>query len=176
MRRVDLKTIELDPEFITTNLKTMSIFQKLDDDEIKKIMHISQINHFERGEVIIENGKKQSNFYGILKGTVNATIEKDQKKALVATIEAGDIFGETGIFADLKSTAEIKAKEDSYILTINGQKFLNLLKNDHKIGTKVLLFMVYSLIYKMHESHYDSCDTQIKYQRDRIKKFMENYL
>jgi len=77
---------------------------------------------------IIYAGDKADVLYYIVKGTVCVLVEeqKDNKEMVITYLNAGEFFGEMGLFEDGVRSAWIKAKTDCEISEISYSKFREL--------------------------------------------------
>lgn len=86
--------------------------------------------HFEPGEVVFDQGDYGDKIYFIVKGEVE--IIKDG--APVATLRAGDVFGEIALVSDRPRTASVRAKSPLDVVTVSRGAFKKLLA--HLPGVK----------------------------------------
>merc|ERR1712187_317662 len=86
---------------------------------------------FKTGDEIIRQGDSGDTFYVIKTGeaTVTVTVDGAPPKK-VATLKAGDYFGENALLRDEPRTATITASTDLTTLKITREKFKNLGLND----------------------------------------------
>jgi len=77
---------------------------------------------------IIYAGDKADVLYYIVKGTVCVLVEeqKDNKEMVITYLNAGEFFGEMGLFEDGVRSAWVKAKTDCEICEISYSKFREL--------------------------------------------------
>ena len=77
---------------------------------------------------IIFAGDKADVLYYIVKGTVCVLVEeqKDNKEMVITYLNAGEFFGEMGLFDDGVRSAWVKAKTDCEICEISYSKFREL--------------------------------------------------
>ena len=81
--------------------------------------------HFHQGEIIFDEGDFGDKFYSIVKG--EAEIVKDGK--VLATIGAGEIFGEVALLEDSVRNATIRAKTDVDVISVARPAFKHLVTN-----------------------------------------------
>jgi CRP/FNR family cyclic AMP-dependent transcriptional regulator len=92
----------LDP----SQLKRFSLFEGVEDEKLAKIAVFTQIVEFPEGKVIIEEGGYANDFYAIEEGTVQVTKAGEK----VATLGAGDVFGEQGLLERQERSASVIAE------------------------------------------------------------------
>ena len=84
---------------------------------------------------IIYAGDKSDSLYYIIKGSVTVIIEDDDgREMIMAYLNAGDFFGEMGLFDKIGSrSAWIKAKTECEVAEISYTKFREITQHDPKI-------------------------------------------
>ncbi|MBK5115448.1 MAG: cyclic nucleotide-binding domain-containing protein [Thermoleophilia bacterium] len=89
-----------------SQLKRFSLFEGVEDEKLAKIAVFTQIVEFPEGKVIIEEGGYANDFYAIEEGTVQVTKAGEK----VATLGAGDVFGEQGLLERQERSASVIAE------------------------------------------------------------------
>lgn len=84
---------------------------------------------------LIHAGAKSDSLYYIIKGTVSVIIEEDDgREMIMAYLNAGDFFGEMGLFDSVNSrSAWVKAKTECEIAEISYSKFREITQHDARI-------------------------------------------
>jgi len=81
---------------------------------------------FQANNVIIKQGDLGSEFYVIVTGEAKVDIDTDGKQVTVATLKAGDYFGENALLRDEPRTATITAESQMSTLKITRDEFQRL--------------------------------------------------
>ncbi len=89
-----------------SQLKRFSLFEGVEDEKLAKIAVFTQLVEFPEGKVIIEEGGYANDFYAIEEGTVRVTKAGEK----VATLGAGDVFGEQGLLERQERSASVIAE------------------------------------------------------------------
>ena len=89
-----------------SQLKRFSLFEGVADEKLAKIAVFTQLVEFPEGKVIIEEGGYANDFYAIEEGTVQVTKAGEK----VATLGAGDVFGEQGLLERQERSASVIAE------------------------------------------------------------------
>jgi CRP/FNR family transcriptional regulator, cyclic AMP receptor protein len=89
----------------SSQLKRFSLFEGASDESLAKIAPFTQLVEFPEGKVIIQEGGFANDFYAIDEGTVK--VEKGGEE--VATLGAGDVFGEQGLLEKQERSASVIA-------------------------------------------------------------------
>jgi CRP/FNR family cyclic AMP-dependent transcriptional regulator len=84
---------------------------------------------------IIYAGDKSDSLFYIIKGSVTVIIEDDDgREMIMAYLNAGDFFGEMGLFDNLDSrSAWVKAKSECEVAEISYNKFREISSQDSRI-------------------------------------------
>lgn len=85
--------------------------------------------------IVVHKGTTSEALYFLVKGSVTVLIEDDEgREMIVAYLNAGDFFGEMGLFAQEESrSACIKARSECEIAEISYIKFRELVKDNPSI-------------------------------------------
>jgi len=91
-----------------------------------------------KGKVIIRENQQGEAFYVIYKGAV-AVLKKMSffKKKTVATLSAGDYFGEIALVSDEPASATVKAVEESVLFVLFRHDFREILKQNPKLTSVI---------------------------------------
>jgi CRP/FNR family cyclic AMP-dependent transcriptional regulator len=112
------------------------------------------------GEVIIREGDAQESLYTILGGTLHVTTGADDgRQVLLATLGAGDSFGEVSLFDPGRASATAVARSSGLIWKLSRDELNAFLAADALAGVSVLqglLQQACSRIRKMNEKVTDA--------------------
>ena len=90
------------------------------------------------GEVIVRQGERGSCMYVIQSGSVEVIDDGGGRELRLATLEAGDFFGEMAIFERQARSATIRARGESRVLTIDRRTLMRRIQNDPTIAFNLL--------------------------------------
>lgn len=93
---------------------------------------------YQAGEVIIEEGLPGDSAYMIVKGRVEVSQIHRGKKQVFGTLKTGDIFGEMAMVDDKPRSATVTALEETSVLAVHQDAFMDALKNNPLAAGKVL--------------------------------------
>ena len=79
--------------------------------------------HYETGELIYREGDLARNFYTILSGRVQVVRQQAEGESLVASLEAGEYFGEMSLLQGLRHSASVRALTPTDVLIMSGPDF-----------------------------------------------------
>jgi small-conductance mechanosensitive channel/CRP-like cAMP-binding protein len=100
-------------------LRGEPLFQCLDEEQLGALLQRSRLNHFGRGERVIEEGAEGDSMFVLLRGTANVSVAKNGSAIRVGTLHSGECFGEMSLLTGERRTATVRAAADCYVLEIS---------------------------------------------------------
>src|SRR5438270_13131807 len=110
-------------------LRAEPLFQCLSDDQIHNLVKQSDLNHFGRGERVIEEGADGDSMFILLSGAAEVSVAKNGSTIPVATLRSGDCFGEMSLLTGEKRSATVKADGDCYVMEIGKDVMGNVIRD-----------------------------------------------
>lgn len=105
-------------------LKRFALFEGVEDDKLAKIAPFTQLVEFPEGKIIIQEGGYSNDFFAIDEG--NVSVSKDGSE--VATLGAGDVFGEQGLLEHEQRSATVTATSTVRALKIENWELMRMQK------------------------------------------------
>ena len=99
-------------------LRGEPLFQCLSDTQIDNLVRQSALNHFGRGEQVIEEGAEGDSMFVLLRGAAQVSVSKNGSFIPVATLNSGDCFGEMSLLTGERRSATVRAQADCYVMEI----------------------------------------------------------
>ena len=99
-------------------LRGEPLFQCLSDTQIDNLVRQSALNHFGRGEQVIEEGAEGDSMFVLLRGAAQVSVSKNGSLIPVATLNSGDCFGEMSLLTGERRSATVRAQADCYVMEI----------------------------------------------------------
>ena len=93
-------------------------------------------------ERIIEKGQDADKAYMIVSGSVSVYLEEAGKKVELATLEQGEIFGETAIFSEGTYGANVEAIEDTELFAITPDTLNDMLQGSDPLVRAILRMLI----------------------------------
>jgi small-conductance mechanosensitive channel/CRP-like cAMP-binding protein len=99
-------------------LRGEALFQCLSETQLDHLVKQARLNHFGRGERVIEEGADGDSMFILLRGAAKVSVSKNGSTIPVATLSSGDCFGEMSLLTGEKRSATVKADGDCYVMEI----------------------------------------------------------
>ena len=123
----------IETERLVVFLKKIHLFAGLNDDQLGKVSEQCTDETLKAGTPILQEGTQGDTFYLIFSGKVSV-FQKRKKKGKreyelrLATLVAGDYFGEEALLTNQRRSASVRTEEETILLSLPRAKFLALLK------------------------------------------------
>lgn len=130
-----MPTIQDDFSLLRNALQKVDFFYNLSFGELDELIKALRKRKVKKGEIIIKQGEIGDKFYIIGSGEVSVHIKKGLGAAKkVATLSAGDFFGEMALVTDLPRTATVIAEEPTELFVLYKSDFKKILMRNPKIS------------------------------------------
>jgi CRP-like cAMP-binding protein len=153
-------------------LRHHPIFSKIDHKRVQWLLddEVSLERLYPAGTTILREGEVGDSVFVIGSGLVDVTLSGGEgKKASVAALRRGEIFGEMAFFEHRPRSATLVATEASTVLEIKGPKFSALIDEYPDIEFKVLLKMS----ERLRSADALILATQMSNVDDKLRRFEE---
>jgi CRP/FNR family transcriptional regulator, cyclic AMP receptor protein len=120
-------------------LRSVAIFQNLDDGELARVAEVCRTEEFVSGEYIFREGEAGSRLYLILEGDVRISrVVPGSGEEALAVLKPGALFGEMSVFDRSERSTDAISNGGTKVLTISRSDFELLLDFNREIAYKVL--------------------------------------
>ena len=99
-------------------LRGEPLFQCLTDSQVDSLVRRSHLDQFGRGERVIEEGAAGESMFVLLQGNAQVAVQKNGQSIPVATLSAGDCFGEMSLLTGERRSATVHAQGDCFVMEI----------------------------------------------------------
>jgi small-conductance mechanosensitive channel/CRP-like cAMP-binding protein len=119
IERRGARSMDEDHEEARSILRSEPVFECLSDDQLTNLVKDAHLNHFGRGERMIEEGADGDSMFILLRGTAKVSVSKNGTSIQVATLNSGDCFGEMSLLTGEPRSATVRAEGDCYVMEIH---------------------------------------------------------
>jgi CRP-like cAMP-binding protein len=124
---------------LASSLQHAAIFSGLPECDLMRIAGYSEVKELRKGEILFEEGEPVKGFYLVRQGLVEAfRIAADGREQLIHLIHAGESFAEPAVAGLPGYPAHTRALEDSEVVLIRGDAFLNHLREQSDLAMRML--------------------------------------
>ena len=134
----------------------------LDDENdcriLRAVYDSMVIESYQKGDVIIEEGKMGDDFYILYRGKVHIsrkTPAGDEIALADLSSEMNIFFGETALISDDPRTATVKALTDCKCIALSSTKFLAVCDKEPLLGYRVLLKLAQRMAKTVRDTNSD---------------------
>lgn len=143
-------------EEIKQMLEETGFIKNLDRELQDKLVTYMKVEDFKAGDVVFNERDKGDKIYLVDAGqiAIKKSIDWAQGRELIIDFcDPGDFFGEMAIIENLTRSARAEATEDSRLLVIDGEIFLELMRDNPAEFTKLLFSMIRILSNRLRNTH-----------------------
>jgi len=129
-------------------------FRFMSKPELHEMISLGELILYGDREPIITQGESTQSFFAVVSGSVEVNVrEKGGKDVYICTIGDAEVFGEAGIFMEVKRTANVVSLGDSIIFKLSRQRMVGFIKEHPVAGNKILMIIIYSLLKKLKDAN-----------------------
>jgi len=124
----------------TEALSKVPLFSKLEQSKLKLLAFTSELQTFEDGEVVFNEGEAADCAFVVLDGEADifAKTSTDSGEVVVGTLQSNQLLGELGVLTTSPRSATIRAKGRLMMLRIDCDMFLKLLAENPSVALDVM--------------------------------------
>jgi CRP-like cAMP-binding protein len=120
-------------------LKKIPLFADLTENEIYQVMKLSFEKKYTEGSTLFVEGMTGEVLYIIKAGAVEIIKKTDKGEVVLSTLGPGEFLGEMSLIDDSRRSATARVSKESTLVVITKKCFLDMLKADPHITSKLLL-------------------------------------
>ena len=142
-------------------IQLFSDFNLDDENDIRILRAVYDsmvIENYQKGDVIIEEGKFGDMFYILYKGKVKVfrkTPAGDKIALADLSSDMNIFFGETALISDDPRTATVQASTDCRCIALSSTKFLDVCEKEPLLGYRVLLKLAQRMAKTIRDTNSD---------------------
>jgi hypothetical protein len=127
-------------------LRRMKSFAGMDEGQIESFVRYMEVLRCEQFSHIVRKGEHGDAMYLVLEGEVRALAMVDGKESTLATITAGEAFGEISLIDQGPRSSDVVANKESVLLKISSVSFDRLLREAPALAVPFLLGLSRSVV------------------------------
>ena len=135
-------------------LKQMRIFADFGDEEIREVARLALEKIYPAGGKIVKEGELGEGLFTIVEGEVNVTKKLPHSKdvEVLASLKAGDHFGEMGLIDGKIASATILALKPTICFVIKRKDYYDLLAQEPIVAMKLYRFYTKTLCDRLRRT------------------------
>jgi CRP-like cAMP-binding protein len=122
-------------------LRRVKILSDMNDQQLGRFAQMMEVQNVRQFAEIVKLGQPGGAMFLVLEGQVRVRLMIDTRETTLATLEAGEFFGETSLFDEGPRSADVVANTDCVLLKISHSSFIKLAKERPEVATPFLLGM-----------------------------------
>jgi hypothetical protein len=119
-------------------LRRIKILGAMTDAQLELFAQFVEVEKAPQWSVIVKQGDPGDSMYLILEGELRARVNVLGQETILATLSAGDFFGDISLFDQGPRSADIVANADSLLVKISAEAFDSLVTEAPDIATHFL--------------------------------------
>jgi len=133
-------------------LKKIRLLDNLDDSMLGKMLPFAQMHLFGDRAVIFKEGQHAEDFYMLVKGKVVLEVEASASIMIsLGSIKPGYSFGWSALLRGSSHTSDAICVEPCEVIAIPGDKFIQILEENHDMGYRVMMDVATILKNKLEQ-------------------------
>ena len=119
-------------------LRRIKILASMSEDQLERFAQFVEAEKVPQWSVIVRQGEPGDSMYFILEGELRVRINPMGQETILATLSAGDFFGDVSLFDHGPRSADVVANTDSLVVKISAASFEKLAQAAPEIATPFL--------------------------------------
>lgn len=142
-------------------IQLFSDFNPEDENDVRILRAVYDsmtIENYQKGDIIIEEGKFGEDFYILYSGKVHVSRQTPAGDTIALADLASEMnifFGETALISDDPRTATVKALTDCRCIALSSSKFLAVCDKEPLLGYRVLLKLAQRMAKTIRDTNND---------------------
>lgn len=133
-------------------LRAIALFSGLSRAELRTVNGRMHHRTYLKDEIIFDEGEEGQAVYFVLTGRVLVCRQGRPLDGAIATLQAGQCFGELALLDDAPRMAQVRAAEDCELAVLFRDDFLTLLNTHAEIGSRLSLALAHMLGKRLRDT------------------------
>lgn len=130
-------------------LRRVKILGEMSDQEIGRFAQFMEIENCSQFHTVVKQGERGDAMYCILEGEVRVRQMISGKETVLATLRAGEFFGDISLFDHGPRSADVVANLHSVLLKVSVENFKQLTKDAPELATPFLVAVCKTLVARI---------------------------
>lgn len=132
-----------------TVMRSLPIFEYLDDDRLMSVARVSSLRHAPRGAKVLQERDHTDNIYFVINGNLKVLVtDEEGREVILSMLGQGEMFGEMGVLDDHPRSASVVATQPSDLVVISKAEFQHCLASNFDIS----LFIMRGLASRLRQA------------------------
>jgi len=151
-----------------------SMFPKLDDAQITRLIPFGQQGDVEAGAVIVNQGDSQHGIFVVLKGSLEVRNVSAGEGPTLRVLGPGEFTGEVNVLSGRRTLVRIQAREAGTLLEINRANLRHIMQTDVALGEIFLTAFISRRVFLIANSVGDAVLIGSSHSSDtmRLREFL----
>jgi len=159
-----------------STLRSVDFLNPLPADELRLLAENLRVQHFASGEVVIRQGEVGASFFMLQEGQIQVEIEAGGATNRIATLGAGDFFGEMSLLTGAPRTATCRAEGRVTLYEIDKDHFAGVLLRHTEMANRMSAILAERQLAREQSAHPEASDAETTEERStqllgRIRRF-----
>lgn len=115
-------------------LGQVSLFEPLDDRELRRVLQVTEIRKHDNGETIVREGERGDELFIVLNGELSVL----RGGTVVRTLKAGEHVGEMALIRSQPRSASVVSRGPAELLVMRRPEFFGILRSQPRLAVKLL--------------------------------------
>lgn len=119
-------------------LRNHKFTKGLGDDQLEELAELATEVTFEADDLILVDGQRSTSFYLLTSGSVAVELRTGRFVVCVEALGPGQVFGWSALLDQQDTLFQVRAREKTTALRLNGAQLQARCKSDTSLGTEIL--------------------------------------
>ena len=145
-------------------LRTHSFVEGLTDEQVSRLAALTTEVAFDEDQIILADRDPSSGFFFLIAGSVAIELRTARYSVCVQALGPGQIFGWSALLDRQGTLFQVRAREQTKALRIDGEPLKALCRNDPQLGMDILqrtLRVVASRVRATEEKFAEMCGVRV---------------